>query len=167
MKLDDAPPSSRPSEDDLPLSDQDAYSDQNQTPSFFKYPTKINLPPFRFWKRLLFFSKEGHDDAITTSVCYRMDVATVCLNRFPTQEETDVFVSQSSALEGIRGVGRLLGLGIGFGITSADPSSRAENGARRLFLMNSINWRARAIKGLFVIPFCYTIGVVVGKVAGV
>ena len=59
---------------------------------FAKYPTKVTLPPYNVLKFLGFWSKTLYEKDMTDRIVHALDIPTVLVSRFPTQDETDAFI---------------------------------------------------------------------------
>lgn len=175
MVLDYDEPSQSSSGDfggDTPMSDSDSYfSPEGQkwyNKEFARFPTKITMPPFTLTRRIIHWSELYYESALAKSIIARMETARAMVNRNPTQEETDAFVSQSSLLFDIPEALGYVGAGVGVYMWKKQERfelKEAEVETGKLSpSMKSKMLRWSRIRGVVLFPFFFVAGYWIGNV---
>ncbi|KAK2751143.1 hypothetical protein FQN57_000218 [Myotisia sp. PD_48] len=153
---------------DSPPSDSDPYfnSGSNSSSPFAKYPTQVTLPELGLGGRLLLWSQQAWEDALTASITKQLDLIQCTLNRPATQDETDAFVSLSSSRLRYDRAGVLSGVGLAAALargafssspiwSSLIPAPLAADPKRKLIMLG------------VAFPFCIFIGTTAGQGAAI
>ncbi|KAK2836089.1 hypothetical protein FQN49_006696 [Arthroderma sp. PD_2] len=168
--------------DDAPPSDSDSYfsnseySENGHASPFAKFPTRVVLPPYSFSKRIFYWSEDSYQRSLSRQIVTRMDFASVVLNRYPTQEETDAWVSQASSAQTFPGYGAIIGLGVGAMIaktkdaraaTMANETAAQQFASKRpLFKLSPHTLKGRLARAAVILPIFSMIGAALSDVFG-